>query len=42
MLSDVDAVIAALRVVLHEAETCNNFSRTYAYWKTHIVNKWIY
>jgi hypothetical protein len=42
MLSDVDAVIAALRVVLHEAETRNNFSRTDAYWKTHIVNKWIY
>jgi hypothetical protein len=37
-----DAVIAALRVVLHEAETCANFSRTDFYWKTHIVNKWIY
>ena len=37
MPSDVDAVIAALRVVLHEAETSTNF-----YWETHIVNKWIY
>jgi hypothetical protein len=42
MLSDVDAVIAALRVVLHEVETHTNFSRTKAYWETHIVNKWIY
>ena len=42
MLSDVDAVIAALRVVLHEVETHTNFSRTNAYWKTHIVNKWVY
>ena len=42
MLSDVDAVIAALRVVLREVETHTNFSRTNAYWKTHIVNKWIY
>ena len=41
-MSDVDAVIAALRVVLHEVETHTNFSRTNAYWKTHIVNKWIY
>jgi hypothetical protein len=37
MSSNVDAVIAALRVVLHEAET-----RTNPCWKTHIVNKWIY
>ena len=41
MSSDVDAVIAALRVVLHEVETHTNFSRTKAYWETHIVNKWI-
>jgi hypothetical protein len=36
MSNEVDAVIAALRVVLHEAETSTNF-----YWETHIVNKWI-
>ena len=37
MSSDVDAVIAALRIVLHEAET-----RTYdTWWKTHVVNRWI-
>ena len=36
MSSDVDAV-AALRIVLHEAET-----RTYdIWWKTHVVNRWI-
>ena len=42
MLSDVDAVIAALRVMLREVETHTKFSRTKAYWETHIVNKWIY
>jgi len=42
MASDVDAVIAALRVVLHEVETHTNFARTNFHWKTHIVNKWIY
>jgi hypothetical protein len=36
MSQDVDAVIAALRVVLHDAE-----ARTNTYWQTHIVNKWI-
>lgn len=36
MASDVDAVIAALRIVLREAE-----ARTNLYWDTHIVNKWI-
>jgi len=37
MASDVDAVIAALRIVLREAET-----RTREYsWKRHTVNKWI-
>jgi hypothetical protein len=37
VVSDVDAVIAALRIVLREAEASTNF-----YWETHIVNKWIY
>ena len=36
MSKDVDAVIAALRIVLREAET-----RTDHYWEIHIVNKWI-
>jgi hypothetical protein len=36
-MPDVDAVIAALRIVLHEAET----RRTEHWWKIHIVNKWI-
>ena len=37
MSGDVDAVMAALRIVLHEAET-----RTYdTWWKTHVVNRWI-
>jgi hypothetical protein len=37
MASDVDAVIAALRIVLHEAETrASEF-----WWKTHLVNRWI-
>jgi hypothetical protein len=42
MSSDIDAVVAALRVELHEAGACTNFSRTDFYWKTPIVNKWIY
>jgi hypothetical protein len=37
MSQDVDAVIAALRVVLREAETR---TRTLS-WETHTVNKWI-
>lgn len=37
MPSDVDAVIAALRTILHEAETRVSEYR----WKTHVVNRWI-
>ncbi|HEY5830586.1 MAG TPA: hypothetical protein VIV01_19680 [Hyphomicrobiaceae bacterium] len=37
MSSDVDAVIAALRVVLHQAE----HSTHETWWKIHVVNKWI-
>lgn len=37
MSADIDAVIAALQMVLHEAETR---TRTHS-WKTHVVNKWI-
>ena len=37
MASDVDAVIAALNIVLHEAET-----RTTTYqWKTRVLNRWL-
>ena len=37
MASDVDAVIAALRTILGEAETRVSEYR----WKTHVVNRWI-
>jgi hypothetical protein len=37
MASNVDAVIAALRIVLREAEA----RTTESWWKTHVVNKWI-
>jgi hypothetical protein len=36
MASDLEAVIAALRVVLREAEM-----RTNLFWETHVVNRWI-
>ena len=36
-MADVDAVIAALQVVLEEAEARGSEF----WWKTHIVNKWI-
>ena len=37
MPNDVDAVIAALHIVLHEAET-----RTTTYqWKTRVLNRWL-
>ncbi|MGE3703241.1 MAG: hypothetical protein AB7G08_31545 [Hyphomicrobiaceae bacterium] len=36
MSKDVDAVIAALRMVLHDAE-----HRGDGWWKVHVVNKWI-
>jgi hypothetical protein len=37
MSQDVDAVIAALRIVLHEAQTRTREHQ----WKRHTVNKWI-
>jgi len=37
MAGDVGAVIAALRTILHEAETRVSEYR----WKTHVVNRWI-
>jgi len=37
MSSDVDAVIAALRTILEEAEA----RHAEFWWKTHIVNRWI-
>jgi hypothetical protein len=36
MSNDVDAVIAALRMILHDAE-----QRNYPWWKVHVVNSWI-